>query len=295
MKILIVGAGSVGVYLGTLLFANKNEVTLLGEDKLKNILSDNILIEGISYILPMRIYKMPQNSSYDFIFITSKLYDLERNLNELIKNKVSTKYLASIQNGIVDESLYKPYIKLSRFASICVFEGFRLTQTDLIVSSNSKGEWKTENTPEGTAIANLLKKSGINCNLTENIESIKAEKTIMNSCTNLLSAIEKKTLSELSKNEKTKQIMNTLFDESYEVFSEYIKLKPKEELRKLFFNIISPMEHYSSTYQDAIIKQKSEAKFLNGLIIELGKKYKIKTPENKRVLNQFVKMYPDSV
>ena len=37
MKILIVGAGSIGVYLGTLLFSKGHEVILLGGDKLKSL------------------------------------------------------------------------------------------------------------------------------------------------------------------------------------------------------------------------------------------------------------------
>lgn len=294
MKILIVGAGSIGVYLGTLLLANKNEVILLGRDKLKKI-NDTILIKDFPYALPKRIYKMPKNARYDFIFITSKLYDLQKNISQLSTNKVTSKYLASIQNGLVDESIYKPYIPLSRFASICVFEGFRLLENQLIVSSNSNGEWKTENTPEGRVIASLLKKAGINCSPENKLESIKAEKTIMNCSINLLSAIEKKTFFELVNNNKTRQSIDLLFDESYKVLSCHTRLKPREKLKRLFFKTISQMRHYSSTYQDAIVNKKSEANFLNGLIIELGNKYGVKTPENKKILNKFTKMYPKSV
>ena len=40
MKILIIGAGSIGVYLGTLLFSNEHNVILLGREKLKKILEE---------------------------------------------------------------------------------------------------------------------------------------------------------------------------------------------------------------------------------------------------------------
>jgi 2-dehydropantoate 2-reductase len=293
MKVLIVGAGSIGVYLGTLLAAKNHEVILLGSTKLKK-LHDTILINDLPYELPQRIYKMPMNQEYDFVFITSKLYDLQKNLKLLVKNKISTDFLASIQNGIVDEEIYKPYIDLSKFASISVFEGFRLVENQLIVSSSTAG-WKTENSAEGKKISELLKDAGINCTTEDNLDSIKAEKTIMNCCVNLLSAVEKKTFFELCRNKSTHEIIEGLFDESYEVLSCYAKLKPLNELKKQFYGIVEPMRHYSSTYQDAIANKRTEADFLNGLIIKLGKKYGIKTPKNKGIFDKFVKMYPKSV
>ncbi|MFA5953157.1 MAG: 2-dehydropantoate 2-reductase [Candidatus Pacearchaeota archaeon] len=291
MKILIIGAGSIGVYLGTLLFSNNHEVILLGRTKLKK-LNETILIGENPYNLPPRIYKMPKNKTFDFIFITSKLYDLQKNLQSVIENNLKSNYLISIQNGIVDESLYEPYVKNSKFTSISVFEGFRLIENQL-VASYSKAGWKTDNSETGKVVSKLLFDSKINCTIEKDLNLVKAEKTIMNCSVNLLSAIEKKTFYELFSDEKTLNKINKLFDESYNILKKLYTLRSKEVLKKEFYNIASKMKHYSSTYQDAISKRKTEAEFLNGLIVRLGKKMKMPTPENKNILEEFYRIYSD--
>ncbi len=292
MNILIVGAGSIGVYLGTLLEANKHEVLLLGRKKLKK-LHDTILIGDMPYQLPKRIYKFPKDQSFDFIFITSKLYDLQDNLKLISKNNLKTKYLVSIQNGIVEEELYKPFISNIKFTSISVFEGFRILENQL-TASHSKMGWKTDNSEAGQIVSKLLFSSKINCTTEEDLDSIKAEKTIMNCSVNLLSAIEKKTFYELCSNELTLKRVESLFEESYFVLSKLYKLKPKDKLKKEFYEVVSQMRHYSSTYQDAVANRKSEGEFLNGLIVKLGKKTNLPVIENKKILEEFYKLYPKS-
>jgi 2-dehydropantoate 2-reductase len=292
MKILIVGAGSIGVYLGTMLRAYKHDVVLLGRKKLKK-LNETILVGETPYELPTRIYHLPKKESYDYIFITSKLYDLKNNLQLILKNNLKTKYLISIQNGIVDKKLYEPYTKKSRFTSISVFEGFRLIENQL-TASYSKIGWKTDNSLEGKAVSKLLFESGINCTSNSNLDSIKAEKTIMNCSVNILSAIERKTFFELCHNKTTLNRINMLFDEAYAVLNRLYAIKNKEILRKEFFDTVSSMRHYSSTYQDAVAKRKNEVEFLNGLIIKLSRQIKIPTPKNQKLLKEFYKKYPAS-
>ncbi len=289
MKILIFGAGSIGTYLGTLLCAKEHDVYLLGRRKLEK-LHETILIGETPYKLPRRIYKLPKSGKFDFIFITSKLYDLENNLKLIVENNIQSKYLVSIQNGIVEESLYKPYTKDREFTSVSVYEGYRLIENQL-VSSQSKEGWKTDDSPTGKRVSMLLQEAGINCTSEPNLESLKAEKTIMNCSINLLSAIEKKTFFELLKRKKSKEKIDKLFDESYNVLKNHTKLRPIKELKKVFHDIVTPMRHYSSTYQDAISKRKTEIDFLNGLIIKLGKKYSVPTPENEGILKEFFEIY----
>jgi len=292
MDILIIGAGSIGVYLGTLLNSKGHNVFLLGRKKLKK-LHETILIGEQVYEMPKRIYTFPKNKSYDFIFITSKLYDLESNLKRVLENNLNTRYLLSIQNGIVQNELYEKYTNKFYFSSISVFEGFRIVENQLIVNQSKTG-WKTDKSKAGIETSKLLQDVGINCSTENNLDSIKAEKTIMNCSVNILSAIKKKTFFELYKNPTTKNMMDKLFDESYSVLSQEYKIKPKEELRTLFYQIIEPMKHYSSTYQDAISGRKTEVQFLNGLIVTLAKKHKLQAPTNQKILYEFFDKYPKS-
>lgn len=292
MDILVIGAGSIGVYLGTLLSSKGHNVLLLGRQKLRN-LHETVLIGESVYDVPKRIYSCPQNKNYDFIFITSKLYDLEDNLKKIIENNLRARFLLCIQNGIVETELYEKYVRQLNFSSISVFEGFRILENQLIVSQSKSG-WKTDNSKAGVETAKLLQSVGINCIAEEDLDSIKAEKTIMNCCVNLLSAIKKKTFFELYLDPQTKKIMDELFSESYAVLAREYHLKPKEKLRELFYSIIKPMKHYSSTYQDAVSGRRTEIQFLNGLIVKLAKKHNTSAPANKKILDEFLSKYPNS-
>ena len=153
MRILVFGAGSIGTYLGTLLYAKGHEVNLFGREKLKK-LHETILIGATPYSLPNRIYITPKNQEYDIIFITSKLYNLQSNLKLILNKNLKTKYLVSIQNGLVEPKIYKPYIKNSKFTTISVFEGFRLVENQLIASQSKTG-WKTDNNQVGKKISDI--------------------------------------------------------------------------------------------------------------------------------------------
>jgi 2-dehydropantoate 2-reductase len=233
---------------------------------------------------------LPENERFDYVFVTSKLYDLKKNLKQLLKNHIKAEYLVSIQNGLVDESLYTPYIKNPNFTSISVFEGFRLVENQLTVALTKIG-WKTDSSLCGKKVSKLLKSAGINCVTEKDLEAVKAEKTIMNCSVNLLSAIEKKTIFELCANTKTRRVIDKLFDESYEVLSNSFDLGGREKLRRKFYKTVGQMKHYSSTYQDALSGRKTEASFLNGYIIKLAAKYHVKTPTNRKVVNKFKRMY----
>ena len=82
MKILIYGAGSIGIFLGPSLFAKGHDVTLFGRRKLER-LHDSILINGVLHETPPRIYTLPRDEKYDAIFVTTKLYDSEKALTQI--------------------------------------------------------------------------------------------------------------------------------------------------------------------------------------------------------------------
>lgn len=289
-KILIMGAGSVGVYLGTLLFSKGHSVILVGGSKLSK-LGKTIIIRETPYELPTRAHTLPKNEEFDYVFVTSKLYDLKDNLIRLfLKNKIRTRYLGIVQNGIVDQSIYKSYVENMKFSSISVFEGFRLSEDQLTISS-SGGGWETNSSEAGKKIAILLRSVGINCSTNEDLEIVKAEKTIMNCSVNLLSAIEKKTVFEICNDSEMKKVVDKLFNESYDVLSHLFELSGKEKLRKKFYETIAPLKHYSSTYQDAISGRRTEIEFLNEYIVKLGKEYGIPTPANDKVVAKFKRIY----
>lgn len=281
-RILIYGAGSIGVFLGATFFKQGYDVTLYGRRKLKR-LHDSILINGILYKTPPRIYRLKDGSQYDVVFITTKLYDSTHALNDLKKKNISEDVLVLIQNGLVDEDFFKDFHSHPGFVTISVFEGYRLIENQLLATKSGIG-WQTENSLAGQKVCGLLEESGVTCKATDDLDSIRAEKMILVCAVGALSAIEKKTVGELIAGNGTKKTIESIIDESYAVLRDNHKLPEIALLKKRFYKTISQIKtHYSSMYQDITSGRKTEIEHLNGYIVQLGIKKGIPTPVNEKI------------
>jgi ketopantoate reductase len=91
-KVLICGAGSIGIYLGVMLHARRHDVILFGNRKLRNV-GDQLFVNSEIYAVHPKVFSLSQNERYDFILITTKLYDL-RNIIAAIIIVISNTYFS---------------------------------------------------------------------------------------------------------------------------------------------------------------------------------------------------------
>ncbi|MEK6936118.1 MAG: 2-dehydropantoate 2-reductase [Nanoarchaeota archaeon] len=286
-KILICGAGSIGIYVGAKLYHKKHDVTLFGRRKLRGV-DGEVFINNKRFDVPKGVYKIPKNEKYDFIFITTKLYDLDYMINLLKRNKIKGPIFIGIQNGIVDVSKYEKILK-KKIIPITVFSGFNLNKNKLNVTPTPIG-WKTEFSKQGKEISAILLDAKIPCHADKSFDRLRAEKTVINCCLNALSAIENKPFSYLFKNNKTKERIEKLFEECYEAIKKEHELDEKHKIKKRMFEHWKNLNHYSSTCQDIHSGRKNEVKFFNGYIVELGKKHNILVENNKEILRDIRKI-----
>lgn len=279
-KILVCGAGAVGIYLGTLLFQNNNHVELFGRRKLKEV-QEKVQIDKRVFPAPARIFRLPKNKSYDFVFITTKLYDSKKIIKSVLIHKIKTNIVACVQNGLVDNSKYEKLLK-QRIIPLSVFSGYQI-EKDMLKTSPTPVGWKTENSKEGRQVSKLLFSSGVNCTSDPNYNSIRAEKAIVNCSLNALSAVEHKQLSKLFETEKTRNKIEKLFTEAYTILHEKYQLDKPEKIKQRLYKNWSGINHYSSTCQDIDSGRKTEINFLNGYLVKLGKELHIPTPENESI------------
>ncbi len=280
-RILICGAGSIGVYLGTMLYNSGHEVKLFGRKKLREV-GDCIKINGKIHKVPEKLFRMPKNHETDVIFITTKLYDFEPMLF-LIKNRhVKYSSIAAIQNGLLDLAKYKHTLG-KNILPIVVFSGFNLSKGNLAVKPTKTG-WIVENSSSGRKISALLRSTGISCNPKKNFHSLRAEKIIINCCLNALSAIENKPFRDLFKKTKIRERIHNLFVETYNIVRKKYALRNRKNIKKDIIQNWANLAHYSSTHQDIKSKGKHEIPFLNGYVVKLGKKYGLPTENNQRII-----------
>ena len=290
-RVVICGAGSIGIFLGAKLYFHGHEVDLVGRRKLRTVESDKILINNKQYNVPKRKFSFPRGKNYDFIFITSKLYDLKKMVNNISKNEIKGKIVSSVQNGLVDCSKFEKVLK-KKIVPICVFGGFRVEKNKIFSNPTPVG-WKTEFSKKGKEISKLISNCGIHCDATKKFNSLRVEKMITNCCLNTLSAIEKKQFNTLFSEKKTLERIYKIFDECYNILSIKYPLGDKEKMRRNMFNNWHNVKHFSSTYQDLVSGRKTEVDFFNGYIIKSAKQYKMIADENLIILKEFKKAKND--
>jgi 2-dehydropantoate 2-reductase len=285
LSILIYGAGSIGVFLGAVLYSKGHDVVLFGGRKLKR-LHDSILINGELYKTPPRIYSLGSDTKYDMVFVTTKLYHSKSALEEIRNKHISSEILVLIQNGLVDEDLFKDFHSHPGFVTVSVFEGYHLLENQLLATKSGMG-WQTEKTSAGKKLYEVLESAGIKCVVATNLDSIRAEKMILVNAVGALSAIEKKTLGELITEKETRKTIEALIEESYAVLKDEHNMPGLWRIKRRFYKTISQIKtHYSSMYQDILSGRETEIEYLNGYIVKLGVQKGIPTPVNLEIYNK---------
>ncbi len=289
-SILVYGAGSIGSYLAAKLFVQGHDVDVIGREKAKAI-GSKLYINDEEFAFPKVYSEIDSDKKYDYIFVTSKYYDLKKNLELITNSGVRTDLIVLIQNTYVDNSWYINLIKNTPFVVVSVIEGFNL-EGNKLHQSKAAGWFLDEDDLLSKDVYNLLKSIHVNTQLTPDIDIKRAEKTVYNCSLNALCAIEEKPFNELFKSKELLKTMQNIFDESYDVLSEIIPMHSRRSLWNSFLALKS-MDHYSSTYQDVKKNKKTEVYFLNGFILELGRKMGIPTPYNSELIRKFRDKYPD--
>jgi len=289
-RILIYGAGSLGCYLAAKLYSVGHEVDVVGRQKASS-LNGTVYINDEKYAFPDVSSELNPNKYYNYIIMTSKYYDLKMNLEKIIESGVRFDTLVMIQNTYIDNIWYYNLIKNRPMVIISVIEGFNLAG-DHITFRPAAG-WFVEDDILGKDVYNLFKVAGVNINLTDEINVKRAEKSIANCSINIFAALYGKTLKEMFSNKEILSQMQGVFEESYDVMSELVSLRSKKVLWRNFLVTYKDLEHYATTYQDVTRKKKTELVFLNGFIIEMGRKMGIPTPNNSKVVAEFIEKYPE--
>ena len=289
-KVLVYGAGSLGSYLATKLYAAGHDVDVVGRQKAKDI-GKYLYINEEKFDFPKVYDDLDSSKKYDYIFVTSKYYNLRSNLETIVNSGVRPGLIILIQNTYLDNSWYIQVIKNIPFVVASVYEGFNINKNKL--TCKSYAGWFFEEDAFGKEVCNLLKDAGLQARLVDDLDVKRAEKTVINCASNIICALEQKTIKEANKNKENMKIAQGLFDESYDVLSEIIPMHSKRSLWTFFLQNVKDLDHYASTCQDVMRNKRTELSYLNGYIIELGRKMGIATPVTLDTVNRFRKKYHD--
>ena len=152
------------------------------------------------------------------------------------------------------------------------------------------GSLQKEDPGDLQEIADMITASGISCKLTDEVDKYLWAKMLYNCALNPLGAVLDVNYGALTENEYSKEIMNKIIDEIFDVIksSGYSTLwDSADEYKDIFYSKLVPdtYGHFSSTHQDIQRKIRTEIDSLNGKVIELGVKNNVDVTTNEIIYN----------
>lgn len=305
MNILIIGSGSVGIGIGTSLISQDMNVSFLASEKTASKMKrDGIKRTGLftnysfnpSEFNVYESYSEIPKKSFDYVLVASKTTannDISKKLDEnrdILKDSFT---ILICQNGFGNDEAYLRYFKTSEVYCARIITGFtrperNISEVTVYTEPILLGSLQGEDISHLQIIADKITASGINCELTDELDKYLWAKMLYNCTLNPLGAILDVTYGKLTENEYSKEIMDNIIDEIFNVIkaSPYATLwDSADEYRDIFYSKLVPdtYNHYSSTHQDIKRKIKTEIDTLNGKVIELGEKYDVDVSTNRLI------------
>ncbi len=305
MKILVIGAGGVGIGIASSVASQGADVSIYARGETARAIRENG-IRRCGLFTHYEITDVPVYESYDeipkgafdYIFIASKTTaneDIADNLNkhrDILKD--STKIII-FQNGFGNDEPYLKHFTQKQVFCARVITGFtrperHISEVTVYTEPILLGSLHKEDPGCLQEIADLITASGINCELTDEVDKYLWAKMLYNCTLNPLGAILDVTYGQLTENPYTLEIMNSIIDEIFEVInaSPYETLwQTSDEYKDIFYSKLVPdtYNHYSSTHQDIQRKIPTEIDSLNGKVIQLGEQFNVDISTNKLIYN----------
>ena len=307
MKILVIGAGAVGIGLASSMRSQNVNVALYARGETAKAIKQN----GIErcglfthYTFSNKDINVYENYEeipddfFDYVFITSKttanddiskkLYENRRILKENFK-------IIIFQNGFGNDEPYLRFFTKKQVFSARIITGFarperHISEVTVYTEPIQIGSLQNEDASCLKEIASMITSSGIECEITDEVDKYLWAKMLYNCALNPLESILNVNYGKLTENEYSIEIMNNIIDEIFEVIdkSPYETFwNSSDEYKNIFYSKLVPdtYNHYSSTHQDIMNRQKTEIDSLNGKVIQLGELYNVDVNTNKTIYN----------
>ena len=307
MNVLVIGAGSVGIGLASSMLSQNANVSIYARGETAKAIKKNGikrvgLFEHYSFtpdeLNVYETYEEIPKDTFDYVFITSKTTANDDISKRLSKSRDTLKdgfKIIIFQNGFANDEAYLRFFTPKEVFSARVITGFRrlerhISEITVYTEPILIGSLQNQDAKDLQIIADMITASGINCEITDEVDKYLWAKMLYNCALNPLGAILNVSYGKLTENEFSVEIMNRIIDEIFEVIdaSEYETLwKTSDEYRDLFYSKLVPdtYNHYSSTHQDIQRKIKTEIDSLNGKVIELGEANNIDVDTNRIIYN----------
>jgi 2-dehydropantoate 2-reductase len=279
-KIFVLGAGAIGSSYGALL-SRKNDVTLIGnENHVDAIISRGLTLSGDvqkEFFIKAET-KIREVTSNTLILLTTKAHDSEKAITEIKGLLKDDTVILILQNGLGNKELVKRIVR----DEIQIVRGLVKSAAQFLEPGKIafwNGETILEQTKMSKRIVWLFNESGLRTRISNEMDEEMWNKLVVNCVVNPITAILRVRDNEVAV-DSLRQLRHGIVEECVKVGKcegIVFQLDLKEAIEK----DIMKFTNFSSMCQDIMKRKKTEIDFLNGKIVELGKKHNIPTPINE--------------
>jgi 2-dehydropantoate 2-reductase len=281
-KIFILGAGAIGSSCGAII-SRKNDVVLIANKPHADAINARGLVvkgdinELVRVKADTRIREIPESS---LIVLTTKVYDSEKALAGIKKFLKSDTVILILQNGIGNEEIVRRVVG----NKVEIVRGVLHMGAEFLKPGKvriMKGWITVADTKTGREIAKLFNESGLKTMVVD-IKKDAWKKLTINCVINPLTAILQVRDYQI--------VVPDLYELRDGIIKECSKVARaegivfEEGLRNAIDKEILGLGNYSSMHQDLMKGKRTEIDFLNGKIVEFGKKHNIPTPINETLV-----------
>ena len=293
MKILILGAGAVGLSLAARLSSVCEVHALCREQHADRIAREGFHLSGIWGSGSFRFSassQLPADTGFDYCLVTVKSQQT-RSLCAQYQHVLGGTEVVSLQNGIGNEEILAQFS--DRVIGGTIITGFEWRGPAQVHVTVEAGPIRLGRFPSGLdtgvmQLVELFKTAGLNVQASETIRTDLWAKTLYNCALNPLGAILDVSYGKLAEGHAW-SIIQRVIDEAFEVCraeavpqrwqsaSEYLQYLATVQLP-------ATADHHSSMLQDIRRGRETEIDFLNGAVVRLGEKHGIATPTNRTLV-----------
>ena len=289
MNIVIMGAGAIGSLFGAKLSRNNNVILIGRKSHVDAINKSGLKIQGKTNLnVSIEAFKSAKNAfvAPDLLILAVKSYDTVGAMKSIVPMIGNNTFVMSLQNGLDNIEKIEKFVNRKKIMVCITTHGAIFSKPGFIkhtgIGKTVLGVFDEKNKQQIVTISNIFNKSELKTTISNDIIKDIWIKAIVNSSINPLTALFNCKNGYILENPILEKILDKICEESSNIASSYgIDIDSSSMIRKTKEVIRDTYENHSSMLQSVLNCKKTEIDFINGKLVEIGKKQGNKTTMNE--------------
>ncbi|MBU3561150.1 ketopantoate reductase family protein [Polynucleobacter hallstattensis] len=304
-KIYVLGAGAVGCYFGGMLARAHHDVTFVARpERAAALNASGLELDCKTFHETVKVRAssdLSVLSDADLVLLSVKSLDTERTMADVKSILPSKALILSLQNGIANIDIASKIVANPVYAAVVYVAAGMVGHRTM--KHHGRGELLIGDMKESALgdeqnlkeICKLFEVADVPCTISPQIKREMWLKFLVNCSFNAISGIGQISYGEMVKSPGIVNLIEEITREFLAIAAlENVNITLAEALAANESIATTMVTQISSTAQDLFKGKMTEIDFLNGYIVELGKRHGVATPYNESV-NALVKMLESQI